>query len=182
MHEDTSSPFFFFLFLFLTWGYIYIFTGENIKRVLFPSMSAIPTIQQRLLSCCRDPINHNNDEFLLLKNILLEINQQDKHYLIDAEDSTHRAPLFHAVESGKPLNFLKQLLDFQVRVTSRILLCAIRYGNLDILKLFHEYGADFRQTYYGISLLHECILLHKNNLISFLIEETGVSNIQTLPL
>ncbi len=180
-HEYTSSLFFFLSFSLLDLG-IYIFTGENIKRVLFPSMSAMPTIQERLLSCCRNPINQNNDEFLLLKNLLLEINQQDKHYLIDAEDATHRAPLFHAIESGKPLNFLKQLLDFQVRVTSRILLCAIRYGNLDVLKLFHEYGADFRQTYYGISLLHECILLHKNNLISFLIEETGVSNRQTLPL
>lgn len=150
--------------------------------MLFSSMSTIPAIQERLLSCCRDPIEQNNDELLLLKNVLNEIIQEDKRYLIDVEDITNRAPLFHAIESGKSLNFIKQLLDFQVRVTSRVLLSAIRYGNLDILKLFHEHGADFRQSYSGLSLLHECILLHKNNLIGFLIEQGDVSYIQTLTL
>ncbi|CAF0973860.1 unnamed protein product [Rotaria sordida] len=138
-------------------------------------MSAVSTIQQRLINCCCDSRDENNDKLLLLKNILIEINQQDKHYLIDVEDATSRAPLFHAIESGQSLDFIKQLLDFQARITNRILLCVIRYGNLDILKLLNQYGADFKQTYYGISLLHECILLHKNNLISFLIEEGGIN-------
>ncbi|CAF2440029.1 unnamed protein product [Rotaria sp. Silwood2] len=138
-------------------------------------MSAIPILQQQLFNCCADSHDENNDKLILLKNILNEINQQDKHYLIDVEDATHRAPLFHAIESYQSLDFIKQLLDFQVRITNRILLCAIRYGNIDILKLLHQYGADFKQTYYGISLLHECILLHKNNLISFLIEEGGIN-------
>jgi len=112
---------------------------------------------------------------LLLKNILKEIYQKERLYLIDVEDETHRAPLFYAIESGKSLDFLGQLFEYQVRITNRILLCAIRYGNLDILKLLHQYGADFRQSYHGLSLLHECILLHKNHLITFLIEEGGVS-------
>jgi len=143
-------------------------------------MDACRTIQQRLLNLCRDPLDPNNDELLLLKNVLIEINQNETLYLIDAEDETHRAPLFYAIESGKSLDFLRQLLEFKVRITNRILLCAIRYGNLDILKLLHKYGADFRQSYHGLSLLHECILLHKNHLITFLIEEGGVSNIQRL--
>jgi ankyrin repeat protein len=138
-------------------------------------MTAYRTIQQELRKLCRDSIDPNNDELLLLKNILKEINQKERLYLIDAEDDTHRAPLFYAIESGKSLDFLRQLLEYQVRITNRILLCAIRYGNLDILKLLHQYGADFRQSYHGLSLLHECILLHKNHLITFLIEEGGVS-------
>jgi ankyrin repeat protein len=140
-------------------------------------MSAIPTIQQRLFRCCQNPIDENTDELSVLKNLLIEINPKDKRYLIDIEDETHRAPLFHAIESGKSLNFLKELLDFHIRLTSRILLCAIRYGNIHVLKLLHQHGADFRQSYHGISLLHECILLHKNNLISFLIEEGNVSDL-----
>ncbi|CAF0737169.1 unnamed protein product [Adineta ricciae] len=131
-------------------------------------------IQEQLLSCCRDPIESNEDELFLLNHILAEVEYQHKRHLVDAEDATHRAPLFHAIESGKSLHFLRRLLDFQVHITSRILICAIRYGNLDTLRLFHEYGADFRQSYHGLSLLHECILLHKNNLISFLIEQAGI--------
>ncbi|CAF1127981.1 unnamed protein product [Adineta steineri] len=137
-------------------------------------MSAILPIQDQLLRCCQDSIDPNSDELYELNNVLKRINRDNKRYLIDCEDATNRAPLFHAIESGKSLNFLKQLLEFQARVTSRILICAIRYGNLDILKLFHEYGADFRQSYHTLSLLHECILLHKNNLISFLIEQGNV--------
>jgi ankyrin repeat protein len=140
-------------------------------------MATHRVIQQRLFNLCRDPIDQNNDELVLLKNVLIEIIQEEKLYLIDAEDETNRAPLFYAIESGKSLDFLQQLLEYDVRITNRILLCAIRYGNLEILKLLHEYGADFRQSYHGLSLLHECILLHKNHLISFLIEEGGVSNI-----
>ena len=132
------------------------------------------TIQQRLTSCCCDPNDENLDE---LKKLLSEINTKDKRYLIDVEDPNNRSPLFHAIKSGKSINFLKELLEFQVRFTSRITLCAIRYGNLDILELLHQYGADFRQSHHGISFLHECILLHKNNLISFLIEKAGVSNL-----
>jgi ankyrin repeat protein len=143
-------------------------------------MSAISAIQQRLLSCCRDPIDESNDELLALKDLLIELRQEDRRYLIDVEDETHRSPLFHAIESGKSLNFLEELLEFQIRITSRILICAIRYGNFEILKLLQKYGADFRQSYHGISLLHECILLHKNNLISFLIEEGGVSTIERI--
>lgn len=138
-------------------------------------MTTYRLIQQRLFDLCRNPSDPTNDELSLLKEILSEINQEERLYLIDAEDETHRAPLFYAIESGKSLDFLRQLLEYDVRVTNRILLCAIRYGNLDILKLLHEYNADFRQSYYGLSLLHECILLHKNHLISFLIEEGGVS-------
>ncbi|CAF1958318.1 unnamed protein product [Rotaria magnacalcarata] len=137
-------------------------------------MSIIPTIQQRLFSCCRDALDQNDDRLSLLKTLLSLISEQERRYLIDVEDATHRAPLFYAIESGKSLIFLRQLLDFQVRITNRILLCAIRYGNLDILKLLNQYGADFKQTYYGISLLHECILLHKNDLISFLIEQGDI--------
>ena len=141
-------------------------------------MCTISTIQQRLISCCHDPVVSNHDyELVSLKNILEEISQQNRRYLIDVEDESYRAPLFHAIESGKSLNFLRLLLDFQVRLTSRILLGAIRYGNLNLLKLLHEYGADFQQTYHGISLLHESILLHKNNLLEFLIETGGVSTL-----
>jgi ankyrin repeat protein len=138
-------------------------------------MTTYRLIQQRLFDLCRNPTDSTNDELGLLKDVLLEINQEERLYLIDAEDETHRAPLFYAIESGKSLDFLRQLLEYDVRITNRILLCAIRYGNLDILKLLHQYGADFRQSYHGLSLLHECILLHKNHLISFLIEEGGVS-------
>jgi hypothetical protein len=163
----------------LAWS-IYIFAEKNINRVLFSSMDGYRTIQQRLLNLCRDPIDPNNDELLLLKNILKEIDQSSRLYLIDAEDETHRAPLFYAIESGKSLDFLRQLLEYEVRITNRILVCAIRYGNLEILKLLHQYGADFRQSYHGLSLLHECILLHKNHLISFLIEDGGVSIISKI--
>jgi len=138
-------------------------------------MTTYRLIQQRLFDLCRNSTDSTNDELGLLKDVLLEINQEERLYLIDAEDETHRAPLFYAIESGKSLDFLRQLLEYDVRITNRILLCAIRYGNLDILKLLHQYGADFRQSYHGLSLLHECILLHKNHLISFLIEEGGVS-------
>jgi ankyrin repeat protein len=111
----------------------------------------------------------------LIQNILEELNKEQSLYLIDAEDGIQRAPLFDAIESGESIDFIRQLLKYDVQITNRILLCAIRYGNLDVLKLLHEYGADFRQTFHGLSLLHECILLHKNHLISFLIEEGGVS-------
>jgi ankyrin repeat protein len=143
-------------------------------------MTTYRLIQQRLLDLCRHPTHATNDELGLLKNILEEINQEERLYLIDAEDETHRAPLFYAIESGKSLDFLRQLLEYDVRITNRILLCAIRYGNLEILKLLHQYGADFRQSYHGLSLLHECILLHKNHLISFLIEQGGVSKMMIL--
>lgn len=138
-------------------------------------MSAVSILQERLQSCCRDGLEPNDDGLSRLNDVLADVARENRKYLIDAEDASHRAPLFLAVESSKPLAFLQRLLDARASVTSRILICAIRYGNLDTLKLFHRYGADFRQSYYGLSLLHECILLHKNNLISFLIEEGGVS-------
>ena len=137
-------------------------------------MSAIGTLQRRLFDCCQDQRDENNDDLLSLNHILIEINRQNKQYLIDAEDETYRAPLFHAIENGKSLYFLQQLLGFPARITTRILICAIRYGNLNVLQLLHQYGADFKQSYHGLSLLHECILLHKNDLIPFLIEAGGV--------
>ena len=145
-------------------------------------MATYRLIQQRLFDLCRNATDSAQDELDLLKNILLELKKQDRLYLIDAEDETHRAPFFHAIENGKSLEFLRQFLDYEVRLTHRILLCAIRYGNLDILKLLHQYGADFRQSYYSISLLHECILLHKNDLISFLIEQGEVSELRMFSL
>lgn len=134
-------------------------------------------IQQQLFDLCRTQTESTQDELHLLKTVLLEIKQGGKLYLIDTEDETHRAPLFYAIESGKSVDFLRLLLDYEVRLTHRILLGAIRYGSLDILKLLHQYGADFRQSYYSVTLLHECILLHKNDLISFLIEQGGVSKV-----
>jgi len=104
--------------------------------------------------------------------------KEEQWHLIDAEDETNRSPLFYAIETGKSLEFIRLLLEYDIRITDRILLCAVRYGNLEILKLLLEYNADFRQTYQGLSLLHECILLHKNHLISFLIEQAGVSRKQ----
>lgn len=130
-------------------------------------------IQQRLLSSCQNPIDR---ECLVLQHILDELKVQDKRYLVDAEDETNRSPIFHAIESEKPLHFLRLLLEFPVRLTSRVLLCAIRRGNIDLLELLHEYGADFRQTHHGLSLLHECILLHKNHLIRFLIDKGQVGD------
>lgn len=138
-------------------------------------MATTRLIQQQLFDLCRNQAESTQDELQLLKTILLEMKQGGKLYLIDTEDETHRAPFFYAIENGKSSDFLRQLLAYEVRLTHRILLGAIRYGSLDILKLLHQSGADFRQSYYNISLLHECILLHKNDLISFLIEQGGVS-------
>jgi ankyrin repeat protein len=140
--------------------------------------SAMANIQQRLLSSCQNPIDPNNEECLVLKHILDELKVQDKQYLVDAEDETHRSPVFHAIESGKPLHYLRLLLEFPVRLTSRVLLCAIRNGDIDLLQLLHEYGADFRETHHGLTLLHECILLHKNHLIQFLIDKGEVGDIR----
>lgn len=138
--------------------------------------SAALTVQQQLFKCCHEPLDENDDKLSSLKSILDQLKQQNKKYLINVEDVTHRAPLFHAIESGKPLEFLKELLCFPAAITNRILVGAIRHGNLDIIKLLHQHGADFKETFYGISLLHECVLLHKNHFISFLIEKGGVSN------
>lgn len=143
--------------------------------MLFASMTDYRITQQELFRVCREPTDHNTKELLVLKNILEEIKKSGRLYLIDSEDATNRAPLFYAIESGKSLDFLRQLLEYEVRITNRILLCAIRYDNFDVLRLLNRFSADFRQSYHGLSLLHECILLHKNHLISFLIEEGGVS-------
>ena len=132
------------------------------------------SIQQRLLSSCQNPIEPSNRECLVLKHILDELKVEDKRYLVDVEDETHRSPLFHAIENGKPAHYLRLLLEFPVRLTSRVLVYAIRYGTIELLQLLHEYGADFRQTHQGLSLLHECILLHRNHLIRFLIDQGGV--------
>lgn len=145
-----SSSLFFFL-LSLTWV-TYIFAGKDVDCILVASMTDYRVTQEQLRTLCRDPINTDTDELLALKNVLEEIIKNERLYLIDAEDETRRAPLFYAIESGKSLKFLQQLLEYQVRITNRILLCTIRYGNIDILKLLHQYDADFRQSYHGLSL------------------------------
>lgn len=133
--------------------------------------------QEKLLALCRDPWESNENELIVLKDLLVGLGKEERWHLIDTEDETNRAPLFYAIESGKSIDFLRTLLEYDVRITNRILLCALRYGNMEILELLNEYGADFRQTFHGLSLLHECILLHKNHLIRFLIEKGGVSEI-----
>jgi len=135
-------------------------------------MAAYRLAYQKLVALCQDSSISNVDE---LKTHLSEMTKEEQWHLIDAEDETNRSPLFYAIETGKSLEFIRLLLEYDIRITDRILLCAVRYGNLEILKLLLEYNADFRQTYQGLSLLHECILLHKNHLISFLIEQAGVS-------
>ena len=137
-------------------------------------MVAITTMHQRLVSCCRDPLDGIDNSFTVLKGLLNEISDDKKRYLIDVEDETNRAPVFHAIESAKPLDFVRQLLDFPVRLTHRIVFCAVRYGTIETLQLLHQYGADFRQPYHGISVLHECILQHKNHLIRFLVDHGNV--------
>ena len=140
-------------------------------------MVAIATIHQRLISCCRDPLDSTDNNIVVLQDLLNEISDDKKRYLIDVEDETNRAPVFHAIESAKPLDFVRQLLDFQVRLTHRIVFCAVRYGSIETLRLLHQYGADFRQPYHGISVLHECILQHKNHLIRFLIDQGNVRSL-----
>ena len=127
-------------------------------------------IQNRLHFCCLT----REDTIETLREILLELEQTDKRHLIDTQNQWRRTPLTCAIDSEKPLSFLRVLLDFKPRLTALTLLHAIRRGNLDILRLLKEYGADFRQATNGISLLHECILLHKNHLIEFLIIEAEV--------
>lgn len=121
-----------------------------------------------------NPID-DEDSQRVLRNLLEELRRNDKKYIVDLEDPTHRAPLFHAIESGKSLDFIRLLLDFPARLTSRILLCAIRCGHIDLLHLLHQYRANFRQTSHGLSLLHECVLLHKNHFIRFLIDQGQVN-------
>jgi ankyrin repeat protein len=133
------------------------------------------TIHLQLVQCCSDIDNASNDQLSQLTDLLNQIQRADQRYVIDIEDATHRAPLFYAIEMGKSTDFLRLLLDFPARLTEKILLAAIRYGNLEILELLHKHGADFRQTSHGLSLLHECILLHKNHLIRFMVETAGVS-------
>ena len=88
---------------------------------------------------------------------------------------THRALMFHAIGKWKIIRFYSRITYISCTVTSRILLSAIRYGHIDLLHLLHQYGANFQQTSHGLSLLHECVLLHKNHFIRFLIEQGQVS-------
>jgi ankyrin repeat protein len=134
------------------------------------------TIQQRLFTCCRSSVDTDHHSCSLLKSLLSELDDNNQQFLVDIEDDTDRSLLFYAIESGKSLDFLRQLLDYRARLTSRILLASIRYGTFDLLRLLHRYGANFRQTHHGLSLLHECILLHKNHFIRFLIEQGDVSD------
>lgn len=137
----------------------------------FSRENPMVTVLQELVQCCSD----RNESIPILKEILSTLTTSKQRYLIDVEDRTNRSALFHAIETKKSIEFIKEILDFNAKITSRILLSAIRHGNLSILHLLKYYGADFRPGTDGVSLLHECVLLHKNHFIEFLITEGNVS-------
>ncbi|CAF0808673.1 unnamed protein product [Didymodactylos carnosus] len=160
----------------------------ELNDISVKTRDTVKIIQQRLNELCYSSCENGDEENIeqRLEDILNELDLNNQKYLIDVEDNRGQSPLFYAIETQKSLKFIKILLEHDARITDKILVCAVRKCNFEILELLKTYGANFNKTVNGWSLLHDSVLLHNNELLEYLIDQgidpNGVDGENQTPL